>query len=381
MEYSTHHTEFASPQRSNVEILEAQSQILLAQPYLRQMLDCFPEPVLILNKNRQIVLANDKMATLLGKPTVSLIGLRPGEAVGCIYGSTAESGCGSTRFCRVCGAVRAILNCQNSHAPDIQDCSILCHGESGPFSLDLRVWTNPLEINGEMFSVFAVRDISGENRRKVMERLFFHDALNAAGGIRGILEVLPEIDPDELPEIEQMAHDCSEQLVELLESQRDLAAAERGDLKVRQIEVEVGPFLAHIAALYQRHPVGKDKQVITQICNSKKLSTDPVILGRVLGNLIKNALEASSAGQTVSVHYHHEPHPVFYVHNESVIPEELQLQLFKRSISTKGDQHRGIGTYSIKLLAEHYLGGKVSFRSFDDEGTTFEVRLPDNPSQ
>lgn len=66
---------------------------------------------------------------------------------------------------------------------------------------------------------------------------------------------------------------------------------------------------------------------------------------------------------------------VFWVHNPSVIPLEVQLQLFQRSFSTKG-LGRGIGTYSVKLLTEKYLGGKVYFKSNEDEGTTFYVELP-----
>lgn len=369
-------TELASPQRTSAEMLAQQSSLLSSQPFLLQMMDCFPEPVVVMNQERQIVQANNKMATLLGKPRNQLVGLRMGEAVSCMYGSKSESGCGTSRFCQVCGAVRAILNCQETMSPDVQDCNILCQGAKGVYSLDLKVWANPLKVGDEQFTVFAVRDISAENRRKVMERIFFHDALNAASGLRGIFSVMPGLSLAEFYEIGEMAQDCSEQLVDILESQRDLAAAERGELKIEVKLIEVGPFLNHLAALYHRHPAGKDKNVIIQASVAKPFWTDPVLLGRVLGNLIKNALEASQAGQTVHVNYSHDEQPVFTVHNDSVMLEEIQLQLFKRSISTKGTQHRGVGTYSIKLLTENYLKGNVSFHSLPGAGTTFEVRLP-----
>jgi signal transduction histidine kinase len=57
------------------------------------------------------------------------------------------------------------------------------------------------------------------------------------------------------------------------------------------------------------------------------------------------------------------------------MPKEVQMQIFQRSFSTKG-KGRGIGTYSIKLLTETYLGGKVSFRSEERHGTTFRIDLP-----
>jgi signal transduction histidine kinase len=58
------------------------------------------------------------------------------------------------------------------------------------------------------------------------------------------------------------------------------------------------------------------------------------------------------------------------------MPEEIQLQVFQRSFSTKASSGRGIGTYSMKLLGEHYLGGKVAFTSREPEGTEFTVTLP-----
>ena len=68
----------------------------------------------------------------------------------------------------------------------------------------------------------------------------------------------------------------------------------------------------------------------------------------------------------------------FAVHNPEVMPPEVQLQLFQRSFSTKGEPGRGIGTYSIKLLGERYLKGKVAFTSQEPQGTTFTLTLPRN---
>lgn len=68
----------------------------------------------------------------------------------------------------------------------------------------------------------------------------------------------------------------------------------------------------------------------------------------------------------------------FEVHNDSFIPREIQLQVFQRSFSTKGEG-RGLGTYSIKLLTERYLNGSVEFESSIESGTTFRVVYPLGP--
>jgi sensor histidine kinase regulating citrate/malate metabolism len=58
------------------------------------------------------------------------------------------------------------------------------------------------------------------------------------------------------------------------------------------------------------------------------------------------------------------------------MPEEVKLQVFKRSFSTKG-KGRGLGTYSIKLLTEKFLKGKVYFISEENFGTEFTIEIPD----
>jgi len=63
------------------------------------------------------------------------------------------------------------------------------------------------------------------------------------------------------------------------------------------------------------------------------------------------------------------------VHNAAVMLPTVQLQIFSRSFSTKGNG-RGLGTYSIKLISEKYLRGHVAFVSNANEGTQFTVRYP-----
>jgi sensor histidine kinase regulating citrate/malate metabolism len=72
---------------------------------------------------------------------------------------------------------------------------------------------------------------------------------------------------------------------------------------------------------------------------------------------------------------------VFAVHNPDVMPEAVQLQVFQRSFSTKEPSGRGIGTYSMKLFGERYLGGKVDFVSREPEGTTFTLALRKRPAE
>ena len=106
--------------------------------------------------------------------------------------------------------------------------------------------------------------------------------------------------------------------------------------------------------------------------------SDPTLVRRVLINMLKNALEATPArGEVLLGYFNDEGAVTFYVHNDQFMPKEVQLQVFKRSFSTKG-KDRGLGTYSIKLLTEKYLRGKVWFETDEKKGTSFFARLPRN---
>ena len=104
--------------------------------------------------------------------------------------------------------------------------------------------------------------------------------------------------------------------------------------------------------------------------------SDVKLMGRVLCNMIKNALEASEKGGEVKIGCRVIADKIrFFVHNSKAIDPDVQLSIFQRSFSTRG-AGRGWGTYSMKLLTEKILGGNVSFVSDPANGTTFYADYP-----
>ncbi len=67
---------------------------------------------------------------------------------------------------------------------------------------------------------------------------------------------------------------------------------------------------------------------------------------------------------------------VFSVWNAKVIPVDVTHRIFQRYFSTKDEPGRGLGTYSMKFFGEHFLGGKVDFRTSHVEGTVFRLTMP-----
>ncbi len=114
-----------------------------------------------------------------------------------------------------------------------------------------------------------------------------------------------------------------------------------------------------------------------EIAEDETLRTDPQLLQPILTNMVKNALEATPEGGTVRVWSEARDDDVaFHVWNAAVMSPEVALRVFQRYFSTKAERGRGLGTYGLKLIAERYLHGHVSFTSSQDEGTTFHLVLP-----
>ncbi len=369
-------TAFLPAERASAEKLAAQIEYFRQYPALEQFVDAVPDIYLILNEERQIVFANERMLELMSEKHWDEIGgLRPGEALNCVHADETDGGCGTTEFCRTCGAAQAILSSLNG-AATVKECRII---QKNGHALDLRVWTTPTDIDNTRYTIFSVQDIASEKRRRVLERLFFHDILNTAGVLRGVSELLAEATLDEAEELHEMVADLSARLIDEIQAQKDLMAAENGELATRQDVIDAVKLLRELAELYITHYVAEGKTIeLGANLPPVMFVSDKRLLGRVLGNMLKNALEAISAGETVTMGYTLSAGMIeFWVHNPTFMPKNVQLQVFQRSFSTKG-AGRGLGTYSIKLLTERYLHGKVRFYTDKKKGTTFFAAYPVN---
>ena len=369
-------THFASPERSsNDQVIHSQQSIII-QTLLVQVLNAYPEIVVILDKNRQIIFCNTKLLESLEVSDMTkIIGKRPGEIFGCIHADKEPAGCGTSVFCRECGAANAIVSAQEN-GNIIKECRMTITTGEGEKALDLRVWAAPIVICDERYTIFTIVDIGDEKRREALEHTFFHDILNEVALISGFSENAK----DGLLELNQSLMEniyaFSQKMIMTIKAHRDLLAAEKGELVLSQEEISIKEAIDELIRFFTNNPLAQGKKI--HCTNDKRftLTTDKTLLRRVLVNLIKNALEAINEGQIVTIDYAlQNDHYLFSVNTPLYMPEHIQHQIYQRSFSTKG-KGRGLGTYSVKLFTEQYLDGKTWFASTKEEGTTFYVSLP-----
>ena len=369
---------FAPAARTDPAQLAVEVAHFQGQQLLQEFFAAVPEMFVVLNEQREIVFANRALLDALHCQTIDdVAGQRLGEALSCSHAfdeSDSHIGvCGTTEFCRECGAVQAMLHALGGK-PDVQECRITL-ADGG--ALDLRVTARPLEQDGHHYVLFAVVDISHEKRRRALERIFFHDILNTAGGLLGVAELLRTGSTAEVADFKDTVALLANSLVDEIRAQQILLSAERGELKLQLERIQSLTLLVDIRNTYMNHEVCIGRLVeVDPSSDLVVFVSDARLVRRVLGSMVKNALQGCRPGETATLSCYSTAAGVeFAVHNPGFMPRKVQLQVFQRSFTSRGDG-RGLGTYSMKLLTEQYLQGTVTFESTPEYGTIFRVHYP-----
>lgn len=345
------------------------------------LLETFPFAVAILSDDRRVLFSNYTLLKKYGfKSVEQVLGKHQGEILNCLH-VTQSGQCGISQSCNVCGALNAMKKTQLTLKTSISEMNLTAVNDGTLTSYELHITVVPLLTPKKNYLMLYIDDISNEKRRKAIERIFFHDILNKVSMLNGLYELmLKNTQSEQFAEHLDILGMVLNDLTTEITAQRQLAAAENGELVVKMELVEVGNLMKQVIRQCEQLLLGKLISIkYNSLHDSLTIVSNSTLLNRIVTNLIKNAIEASNSGDSVDIKIDTNGKLTISVQNNCYMDHEIQLQVFMRSFSTKGE-NRGLGTYSVKLLAERYLGGKVWFTSTKEEGTTFYVELPfDNP--
>ncbi len=376
---------FDTPERENYEKVNSDYNSISSEESISQIMEGFPDLALILNKYRQIVFWNNKALEIFKtKDGKDILGKRFGEAFNCIHHNEMPAGCGTSRFCSECGAAKALRKSREQGLQSEEECRITSVIDNKETSFEFSIRSTPFTFKDKSYQIFALKDISDEKRRLALEKIFFHDVLNTAGAVNGLVSLLPMVSNDsEKEEIMSALTNSSQQLLNEIVTQRELRNAEDGNLSVTFEKIAINEILARSKKLYANHDLAKNKTLKVDLSNDNfEISTDISLLVRSISNLVKNALEATSENGTVKLYTEIlDDFVSFKVANDTIMPESIKLQVFQRSFSTKSHAGRGIGLYSVKLIVEQYLHGHVFFVSDERNKTVFTIMIPKSPQQ
>lgn len=351
---------------------------ILRESGIVETLELFPKPVLVTRTNRRIVHANKAALEELGVGGIEdLLGGGFGEAWRCVHTGELPDGCGTGEVCRHCGVAKAFEKGLAGES-GTEECGLSVNTASGEKAFDLRLWVRPFDIGGTPHLFIATEDIAAEKRRTYLERVFLHDILNTAAALKGFVALL-SMDGVSLSKEEMIGRIgvLSESIVEEINAQRALIAAENNLFEPQPREIGPAEILESVVGAHGTIATSDRRRLVVDANRPEvSMTTDPSLVGRVIGGMVKNALEASRPEEKVTLGCRFDGERLlFWVHNPGTLSDAARAQLFRRSFSTKGEG-RGLGAYSMKLFAEKCLQGNVWFTSTPEDGTTFFASFP-----
>jgi signal transduction histidine kinase len=210
----------------------------------------------------------------------------------------------------------------------------------------------------------------------MLERIFFHDITNSIGSLMGLSELFENNIQSITGEDVALLSYSAKKIYDEIQSQKILLYAETNELTAVKVHVNALDIINESVKQMSFTAKSQKKNIIIVKSEPVYCTTDIILLQRVLINLLKNAIEAIPPDATITCNCFDDNNSLtITVNNPGVMPDEIKYHIFHRSYSTKGIG-RGVGTYSVKLLVEQYLGGLTFFSSEPETGTTFYVRIP-----
>lgn len=155
----------------------------------------------------------------------------------------------------------------------------------------------------------------------------------------------------------------------------DLFRMESGSYVFRPSTVDMTNIIASVAMGLAAH--AHSKSVNIHIPDNEPhvfAEADDSLCYSIIGNLLKNAVEAAPEHSTVMVTLIDGPQILLAIHNQGAVPIELRANFFDKYATAGKAGGTGLGTYSSHLLAK-VQGGSLSMHTSDEDGTTLTLRL------
>lgn len=372
-------TFFASAERASDADLTAGIEILSNNPVADALLKAASGLLAVLNEQRQVLVVNQKLLDTVGVADPhTLLGLRPGEVVNCVHAHDAPNGCGTTPFCPSCGAAVAMVTSLTSAEPVEKICAVTVEKNGQLVDLCLSVRSCPVTIEDRRFLLLFMQDVTPLQTWAALEQVFFHDIVNLVQGLTGASGMMADADPREMSELATEINGLARQLAQEIAVQRALLHSQSKAVKPKDVIVPLQDVMQGIRETFANHPAARGRRLgIPQRATKDVVVTDPVLLRRILCNMVKNALEATDDGEEARLWCETSDDAVeFLVWNHRPIPDDIAKRVFQRHFSTKEGLGRGLGTFGMRILGEDVLGGKVSFTTSEKDGTVFRLSLP-----
>ncbi|MBF0176271.1 MAG: hybrid sensor histidine kinase/response regulator [Magnetococcales bacterium] len=219
--------------------------------------------------------------------------------------------------------------------------------------------------------------------RDDVEHIVRHDLKGPLNAIIGMPEVV--INDGPLTETqEKFLHIIEESgylLLDMINRSHDLYKMEQGIYQIDAKPVNILVILGRVLTELQQQ-IHEKKLLIDITLNSRPVvSTDLFLVSgeellyhSMFSNLLKNAVEASPAKQSLMISLKQKEKPVIRISNKGSVPVVIRDNFFGKYVTSGKQQGTGLGTYSAMLIAKT-SGGDLLLDTTREGMTSIIIKL------
>lgn len=175
----------------------------------------------------------------------------------------------------------------------------------------------------------------------------------------------------------------NQRMVDLVNSLLNVSRLELGTFAVEPEPTDVVAMVKDV--LKEMQPTVLQKNLKTNFEYSQDIpiiQADPKLFRIVFQNLLSNAVKYTPENGSVSLKLNKDKKNLLVEVSDTGygIPKQDQSRIFQKlfraeNVREKDTEGTGLGLYIIKSIIDH-AGGKITFKSIQDKGTTFYLEIP-----
>jgi signal transduction histidine kinase len=222
------------------------------------------------------------------------------------------------------------------------------------------------------------------HEKDMLMNIVAHDLKSPLARILGLTNLLTaegQLHPSQ-QEYLRLIKDVTQSNFDLIVDLLDVNALQTGEDNLKTTVFQVGQLIEERIAFYQYLSLNKKIDLQLNHDLNKQVKSNPGYLGRIIDNLVSNAIKFSENGATVNINA--------TIQNESFTltvkdygpgfsedDKRLLYQRFKKLSArpTAGESSNGLGLAIVKTLIDR-LHGEILLTSELGKGSEFTVRIP-----
>ncbi len=229
-----------------------------------------------------------------------------------------------------------------------------------------------------------------EQSRDALTHMIVHDLGNPLAVISMNTDLLHlsssmgmPVTPEALAERLRYISSASQTMGTMIQSMLDVSKLESGQMPVQKEETNLFTLLSNIIGQYTEAAAERGIQLHCEGEESASCVTDPVLLERIVSNLLSNAFKYATSAQHIILSVSRGAGAeslVTIADDGEEIPEAVQLRIFDKfyqihSKETGVQAGVGLGLAFCKMAAGA-MGGSIRVESVAPHGTRFVLSLP-----